>query len=57
MRVADIVQKKIGVELLMDLPLRLEGENFSRWPHARSHHDRIIAKIRAAIEDMIALDL
>jgi len=57
MRVVDIVQKKIGVELLMDQPLRLEGENFSRWPHARSHHDRIIAKIRAAIEDMIALDL
>ena len=53
MRVVDIVQKKIGVELLMDQPLRLEGENFSRWTHARSHHHRIIAEICAAIEDMI----
>lgn len=54
MRVVNIVQKKIGVELLMDQPLRLEGKNFSCWAHARSHHDRIIAKIRTAIEDMIA---
>ena len=54
MRIVDIVQKKIGVELLMDQPLRLEGENLSRWAQARSHHYSIIAKIRTTIEDMIA---
>jgi len=54
MRIVDIVQKKIGIELLIDQPLWLEGENFSRCAETRSHHDRIIAKIRAPIEDMIA---
>lgn len=53
MRVVNIVQKKISVELLMDQPLRLEGENFSRWTHARSHHHRIIAEICATIENVI----